>query len=160
MWKFLGQEHNPFLASLVVLSVAIFSFPLLEFPDIRWNYFFSFPFLSFQGRTCCVWRFPGWGRIGAVAASLRHSHSNAKSLTHWSRPGIEPATSWFLVGFFSAEPWWELPALKLFQSGFSHFEILWPLHPELPSRNSLLHCPAFCLHITHYYQEFSSFLKK
>ena len=61
----------------------------------------------------------GW--IGAVATSLRQSHSNAGSeprlqptpqltanttvhgnagsLTHWARAGIEPSTSWFLVGF-------------------------------------------------------------
>ena len=55
------------------------------------------------------------GRIGAVAVGLRQSHSNAGSepesatyttahsnagsLTHWARAGIEPATSWFLVGF-------------------------------------------------------------
>ena len=45
------------------------------------------------------------GLIGATATRLRHSHSNAGSLTH--RPGIKPATSWFLVGFVSAEPRWE-----------------------------------------------------
>ena len=54
------------------------------------------------------------GRIGAVAASLHHSHSNigskrvrdlstahgdARSLTHWARPGIKLASSWILVGF-------------------------------------------------------------
>ena len=55
------------------------------------------------------------GPSGAVATGLGHSHSNAGikaesathttahgntgSLTHWARPGIEPATSWFLVGF-------------------------------------------------------------
>jgi len=55
------------------------------------------------------------GQIGAVATGLHHSHSNAGipassstyatgcrnsgSLTHWARSGIEPATSWFLVGF-------------------------------------------------------------
>uniref|UniRef100_A0A8W4FL86 Uncharacterized protein n=1 Tax=Sus scrofa TaxID=9823 RepID=A0A8W4FL86_PIG len=53
------------------------------------------------------------GRIGVVAAGLHHSHSrlraasatyttaygNAGSLTHGARPGIEPASSWFLVGF-------------------------------------------------------------
>ena len=33
---------------------------------------------------------------------------NAGSLTRRARPGIEPETSWFLVGFFSAEPRWEL----------------------------------------------------
>ena len=39
------------------------------------------------------------GQIGATAASLHYSHSNARSLTHSARPGIEPTTSWFLVGF-------------------------------------------------------------
>ena len=56
------------------------------------------------------------GLIGAAAASLchSHSHSNARSelplpptswltatpgpLTHLARPGIEPASSWILVG--------------------------------------------------------------
>ena len=27
------------------------------------------------------------------------AHSNAGSLTHWARPGIEPTSSWMLVGF-------------------------------------------------------------
>ena len=44
------------------------------------------------------------GLIGAVAAGLHHSHSNARSLTHRVGPGIEPATSWFLVGFVSTAP--------------------------------------------------------
>ena len=52
------------------------------------------------------------GLLRAVAAGLCHStaildpshvcdldHSNAGSLTHWARPQIQPATSWFLVGF-------------------------------------------------------------
>ena len=60
-------------------------------------------------------------RIVAIAAGLYHSHSdvgatsvtyttaqgNARSLTHWERPEMEPATSCFLVGFASAAPWWE-----------------------------------------------------
>ena len=41
------------------------------------------------------------GLIGAASASLRHSHSNARSLTPWVRPGIKPATSWFLVRFIN-----------------------------------------------------------
>ena len=44
------------------------------------------------------------GLIRAVAAGLHHSHSNAGSLTHGAKPGIEPATSWFLVGFVSTAP--------------------------------------------------------
>ena len=35
---------------------------------------------------------------------LHHSHSNVGLLTHWAKPGIEPASSWILVGFVSAEP--------------------------------------------------------
>ena len=65
------------------------------------------------------------GPIGATAASLHHTHSNTRSshicdLNHRSipgaRPGIEPATSWFLVGFISAVPQWELQAYKLLHS--------------------------------------------
>ena len=58
------------------------------------------------------------GQIGAEAASLHLSHSdtgsepclsatytiargNAGSLTRWERPGIEPVSSWILVGFIN-----------------------------------------------------------
>ena len=53
-----------------------------------------------------------------LCASLGHSHSNARSyttahdntrsLTHWWRPGIEPTSSWILVGFVTTEPWQEI----------------------------------------------------
>ena len=40
---------------------------------------------------------------------LHHTaHDNAGSLTHRTRPEIKPATSWFLDGFVSAVPRWEL----------------------------------------------------
>ena len=65
------------------------------------------------------------GPIGATAASLCHSHSNAgdlshvsvarttahgnaRSPTHWVRPGIEPTSSWVLIRFISAAPQREL----------------------------------------------------
>ena len=32
------------------------------------------------------------------------AHGKARSLTHWTRPGIEPASSWILGSFLSAEP--------------------------------------------------------
>ena len=48
------------------------------------------------------------GHIGATASSLCHSHSNARSLTHWVGPGIKPTSSWILVRFISAEPQQEL----------------------------------------------------
>ena len=56
-------------------------------------------------------------QIRAVAASLHHSkhgiqamtttytttHGNARSLTHYVRPGIKPTSSWILVRFITAE---------------------------------------------------------
>ena len=32
------------------------------------------------------------------------AHGNTRSLTHWARPGIEPASSWILVRFFTSAP--------------------------------------------------------
>ena len=65
------------------------------------------------------------GLIGAIATGLHHrhnnlgsepclrptyttAHGNARSLTRWARPGIEPTFSWILVRFVSTEPQWEL----------------------------------------------------
>ena len=47
-------------------------------------------------------------RIWVVSATYTTAHSNARSLTHWARPGIKCASSWMLVRFVAAEPWWEL----------------------------------------------------
>ena len=44
------------------------------------------------------------GPIRAAVASLHHSHSNARSQTHWLRSGIESASSWILVRFISTAP--------------------------------------------------------
>ena len=65
------------------------------------------------------------GRIRAVVAGLRHSHCNtrsepylrpnARSLTQWMRPGMEPSSSWMPVRFVSAETWWELRKKNFFK---------------------------------------------
>ena len=47
-------------------------------------------------------------RIRASSVTYTTAYGNAGSLTHWVKPGIEPTTSWFLVGFVSAPPQWEL----------------------------------------------------
>jgi len=36
-----------------------------------------------------------------MSATYTTAHGSARFLTHWARPGIEPATSWFLGGFAS-----------------------------------------------------------
>ena len=37
--------------------------------------------------------------IRAASATYTTTHGSAGSLTHWARPGIEPASPWMLVGF-------------------------------------------------------------
>ena len=40
--------------------------------------------------------------------------AQTKTLTHWVKPGIKPATSWFLVGFVSIASWQEIPIAQDF----------------------------------------------
>ena len=48
-----------------------------------------------------------------MSGTYTTTHGNAGSLIHWARPGIEPKTSWFLIGFVSTVPWRALPILAL-----------------------------------------------
>ena len=114
MVKWLAQSHS-YCLSWEMLALGLFvcflSFCLLRAAPAAYE--------GSQAR--------GW--IWATAASLHHSHNNARSLTPWARPGIQPETSWFLVGFVSAAPWRELPALLLlllFWPRRQHAEILRP----------------------------------
>ena len=50
---------------------------------------------------------PQQHQIQATSVTCTTAHGNARSLTHWARPGIEPTSSWILVGFISTELWWE-----------------------------------------------------
>ena len=69
----------------------------------------KFPRLgSNQSYSCWPILQPQQHRIRAATVSYTTAHNNSRSLTHWTRPWIEPANSWFLVGFVSAVPWWEL----------------------------------------------------
>ena len=99
------HSHGPGVSNTIFFSVFFFSV------------FFSFPWL-FRATPVAYGDSQASGPIGARAASLPHSHSNARSeprlsltyttahsntgsLTHGARPGIEPTTSWFPVGFVS-----------------------------------------------------------
>ena len=69
------------------------------------------------------------GRIGAIAASLYHSHSNTesepclwptsrgniRSMTRRAMSGIEPTSSWILLRFVSVVPQWELQVICTWQ---------------------------------------------
>lgn len=69
-------------------------------------------FFFFYSCTCGIQRFPGYGLnqscsgqpivqpqqcpIWAASSANSTACGNARSLTHWGRPGIEPASSWTL----------------------------------------------------------------
>ena len=55
--------------------------------------------------------------------NLHHSSQQARSLNHWARPGIEPASSCILVRFITAEPQWELRFLM--SSDCTKFPFIW-----------------------------------
>ena len=44
---------------------------------------------------------PQQRQIWAISVTYTTAHSNAGSLTHWVRPGIEPASSWILFIFIT-----------------------------------------------------------
>ena len=53
-------------------------------------------------------------QLGIQASSVTYTtaHGNARSPTHWARSGIEPASSWILVGFISIVPQQEFPQMS------------------------------------------------
>ena len=96
---------------------------LLHCPSLFFSFFFCFLGQHLQhiesprlGVTCGIWRFPGrWSTTqpqqrGIWAAFLTYTtaNGNAGSMAHWARAGIEPASSWRVVGFASSVPQQEL----------------------------------------------------
>ena len=47
---------------------------------------------------------PACTTVTATSVTYTTVHGNTRSLTHWLRPGIEPTTSWFLVGLVCTVP--------------------------------------------------------
>ena len=65
---------------------------------------FFFFVLLFRANPTAFGNSQARGRIRAIAAGLRHSHSDARSLTHRVRPGIKLTCSWIPVWFVTSEP--------------------------------------------------------
>ena len=63
-------------------------------------------------------------------------HNNVGFLTHWSRPGIEPA-SWLLVRFISAAPQRELLKNFLKECQSFCFQCVSPIHSYNPLQDSI-----------------------
>ena len=94
--------------------------------------------LSSQSYSCRPQPQPQPHQIWAVSVTYATAHGNARSLTQWARPGMEPATSWFLVRFVSPAPWRELQVFFFFF--FLNIQRL--LNPMNPSKTWNL-----CIHL-------------
>ena len=114
----------PHIPCLCISSIWMFTCILYHVLYFYFLFFLSFFFAISWAAPAAYGGSQARGLIWAVATSLRQSHSNTRSkpnlqpyttahgnaryLTHWARPGIESATSWFLVGFVSSAPWRKL----------------------------------------------------
>ena len=110
-WSGAGSIPGPGTSTCCICSQEKGFFAYIMSFDLPFFLFlFLFFFCLFRAAPMAYEGSQARGRIKAIAASHSHSHShsNAGSLTHWARPGIKPATSWFLVGFISTAPWREL----------------------------------------------------
>ena len=74
-----------------------------------WLFFLFFFFFPFYSHTRGIWKFPGQGsnrsyscwptpqpqqhQIQAESVTYATAHGNTGSLTHWAKPGVEPASS-------------------------------------------------------------------
>ena len=113
IWGFIKiniyDEIKNLLWKLMWKYILIFSKEL----KVKSHQLFFFLFFGFYGCTRSIWKFPGqqsnlsyscWPRtqpqqcgIQAVSAACTTAQGNTGSLSHWVRPGIEPASSWILV---------------------------------------------------------------
>ena len=100
---------------------------------VKQIFFFFFCLFVFLGLHPWHMEFPKLGLNRSCSHYARGRHSNAGSkprlcptpqLTAMLDP-IEPSTSWFLVGFISAAPWWEL---QIFFFIFQSFIEVWLIY--------------------------------
>ena len=107
-------------------------------------------------------------QIGTAASSLSHNHSimgskpyttahgNAGSLIPWARSGIEPASSWMLVGFVYHWATMGTPSSRLLNplcySGNSSLFLNFFFFPHLPNSTSYLpgFLPFLCWLVLHW----------
>ena len=126
---------------LLVLSLLLHVtlFAAFQMPDCL---FFSFPFLGphrgymevprlgvyHRSCSCRPISQPQQRGIRATSIFYTTAHSNARSLTNWARPGIQPTSSWILFGLISAAPPQELPTILT-------VSLMWKILIALEPRN-------------------------
>ena len=112
--------------------------------------FFFFVFYLLRATPTACGGSQARSQIGAVATSLCHSysigcgiratsenyttaHGKARSLTHWERLGIEPASSWILVGFLNHWTTTGTPLSHTRNSPLILFEVEIPINTSISS---------------------------
>ena len=94
---FFGSLRSHFLFCFVFLGPQLWH---MELPIWQGGLYHSY--------SCHPTPQPQLSQIWATCANYITAHSNARSLAHWERPGIKPASSWILVKFVSTETRQEL----------------------------------------------------
>ena len=133
----LGERHQ-ITALLIMRKIGIFYLIFVFLGLHPWH--MEVPRLGVQS-DCSCWPtpLPQQHEIQAKSATYTATHGNTRSLTHWARPGIEPTTSWFLVGFVSAVPRRELQiGIWFFRLSLPFLILQWWYHATVwESINSL-----------------------
>ena len=115
----LQSQANPSPAPHCLSSSKLLNLTMPQSPAfVKWEHysFISF-FCSFYGRICSTWNFLSQGPIQSCHYRLTpqpEQHqiqaylwlmlplvATPDPLTHWARPGIQPTSSWILVGFLT-----------------------------------------------------------
>ena len=142
MQKFWGQGLNPMAVTMWQCQI----FNVL-------NHYFLFFFLGLHPRPM---EFLGQGLNWSYSCqptpqpqqhgTYTTAHGNAGSLTHWTRPGVEPTSSWILVGFVSAAPQRELLDFLLFSDWmiFVCVCVCVCVFSSSISRHGLFPCLGYC----------------
>ena len=117
-WVFVNSLLSS-ISSLLKSFAFVFSFlgrmHLFSTAMLLWVFFLFLSFCHFVGHSGSIWRFPGQGsnqscshqpmpepqqrEIWAKSATYTIAQGNAEYSTHWARPGTEPKTSSYPVGF-------------------------------------------------------------
>ena len=104
-----------FLPSFLPFCILVLHLQHMEFPWLGSN----------PSYNCWPTPQPQQCEIQATFVTYTTVHGNTESLTHWARLGIEPASSWILVGLITAEPQRELPWFLSFLLACLLFRAIW-----------------------------------
>ena len=148
-WKYTLCNFSDWLLLLSNIHLSLLQVFLWLIDGSFTRLFIYLSFCLFQGWIQGMWRFPGYGSnwscsrqptpqpqqlgIRAVSATYTTAHGNAGSLTHWGRPGMELATSWFLVGFVNNWATAGTPTVHLFLLLTSHCTAISRLFTQSPA---------------------------